>query len=286
MKNNWLRVGIPVLFTILLVGGVLGSVGAIPSNDKADRAKKLAKKIEGDLKNTEKYSEKDMDELVKLLEDISGVRLNNEQKKMAKDYTIKDMKKKIKLEKLKKKAVPVESARVKKTFSESGTAFQVISSSVPSITFKQPLVDITGGFGTDDAGYPYIINGDNDLYGVEVSTVYLDPFETSCPSGNYWMYILHYYDEDHPNPTLDQYYDTYRLIRYGRIEDEEAFYVGIINDMICFDEIWSNDKTFAYPVGQHGSATFSYSPTIYIAVWNHAMDVNDDNPKLQKADMP
>ena len=70
--------------------------------------------------------------------------------------------------------------------------------------------------------------------------------------------------------------------RYGRIEDVETFSIYKPTNQIFFVEIWSNDKTFAYPIGQHGNANFPVQSAIYIAVWNHAMDVDDDNPSLSK----
>jgi len=132
-------------------------------------------------------------------------------------------------------------------------------------------VDITGGAGFDDGWWPYAINGNNDLIQVELSEdIY------------YYTYTLTYKDEDHPDPELDATYDAYRLIRYGRIEDVETFSIYKPTNQIFFVEIWSNDKTFAYPIGQHGNANFPVQSAIYIAVWNHAMDVDDDNPSLSK----
>ena len=139
----------------------------------------------------------------------------------------------------------------------------------PVYRFAQPTVDITGGSGIDDAGWFYDINGDNDLYSVIITDL-----------GSKLKYTLWYYDEDYPLPAYDPIYDYYRIIRYGRIEDKEVFYVWD-SGTIEFGGIWSNDKTFAQ-FGQHGDGSFSLQSIVYIAVWNHAMDINDDNPSLSK----
>lgn len=159
--------------------------------------------------------------------------------------------------------------------SEDGKKVYDISAlaSGPVQVFIQPTVDITGGIGIDDGWWPYAINGNNDLIQVELSE-----------STYYYTYTLTYEDEDHPNPDLDALYDLYRLINYGRIEDIETFWIYKPTNQIFFVEIWSNDKTFAYPIGQHGNANFPVRSSIYIAVWNHAMDIDDDNPSLAKTE--
>lgn len=159
-----------------------------------------------------------------------------------------------------------------------------------SFTFYQPLVDIIGGSGYDDHNNYYNVEGNNNLYKIEIARVPLFEGDTNCPlSGTveyYDMYTLYYYDEDHRDPWWDDYYDWIRQQIYGRTEDIETFYVRLATNLICVDNIWSNDETFYPFFGQHGFATFSYTPTIYIAVWNHAMDVDDDNPSLYKVPMP
>lgn len=69
---------------------------------------------------------------------------------------------------------------------------------------------------------------------------------------------------------------------FGRIEDWESFYIE--DGTIYFNGIWSNDKTYAFSIGQHGTQTRNYdSDVMYISnVWNHAMDVDDENPGLGK----
>jgi len=290
MKGSWFKVEIPALVVVvLLFGSILGSAGAVAKDDGIEKAKKIAKKIEKDLKETGKYSEKDLEKLILVLAQAHKLALSEKQKKAAKDYALHEIKKKIRLEKLKKNVISKTTTNLEKII--SGVTTYKILSSEPVFTFKQIEDDITGTGGYykfDDSGNPYNINGDNDLYRVDISTVYLDdPDYTNCPIGfTYWVYTMYYYDEDHPNPDLDPLYDAIRQATYGRIEDIETFYVRTIDNLICFDEIWSNDKTFAEPIGQHGIATFPYTSTIYIAVWNHALDVDDNNPSLDKVIKP
>lgn len=139
-----------------------------------------------------------------------------------------------------------------------------LSSSVPYSIYYwiQVYPDVYGDEGTDDAGNSYDVNGDNDLY--QVSAEY---------TTNYVKYTLYFYDEDHPDPTWDAIYDAWRQVWYGRIEDIESFTVQ--NNVINFDDIWDNDKTYAEWVGQHGDKTRDYTSNtkVYISnVWNHAMD--------------
>jgi hypothetical protein len=289
MRSSWLRVGIPVLFVVLLFGSMLGSAGAVAKDDGIGKAKKIAKKIEKDLKETGKYSEKDLEKLILVLAEEHKLTLSEEEKKAAKDYALHEIKKKIKLEKLKKNAISRAAVKSEKVISQAGTAYEIATSG-PVSTFFQPIVDITGGSGYDDNGNYYDVEGNNDLYLVEIEQVYLYEEDTYCPVDGlaelYTMYTMYYYDEDHRDPAWDAYYDDLRRAIYGRIEDIETFYVRVSDNSICFDGIWSNDETF-YPFwGQHGIATFPYTSTIYIAVWNHALDVDDDNENLDKVVKP
>ncbi len=149
----------------------------------------------------------------------------------------------------------------------------VYPSDVPySINYwAQVTYDVDGGKGTDDEGNGFDVNGGNDLYKI-VIYIYSD---------THVVYELHYRDEDHPNPWLDKIYDAWRRIWYGRTEDIEQFTVE--NGVIEFNGIYDNGHTYAHSIGQHGTATRSYSPwvTVYVSnVWNHAMDIYDKNPSL------
>lgn len=266
------------LVLLLLFGSVF--IAGASAVQKSDRAEKIAKKIEKDLKETGKYSEKDLDELTKVVEEITGRVLNDEEKSAAKDYIVAEIQKKIKLEKVERLATTSTSMKPERIVTTDSVGYEIKTAIGPVTTFKQPNIDITGGSGTDDGGYDYNINGGNDLYNVEITDeVYLD--EGYC-LGTFLVATMYYYDEDHPDPSLDSSYDQYRLAVYGRLEDIETFYIRPSTNTLCFDYIWSNDKTFAYPVGQHGNNVFSPTSTVYIAVWNHALDVNDDNPSLAK----
>ncbi|MBE8538935.1 hypothetical protein [Geoglobus acetivorans] len=164
------------------------------------------------------------------------------------------------------------------TYKDSTYTYMVfyapLSSDIPYPIYYwiQVSPDVNGGSGTDDAGNSYNVNGNNSLYKVSVEY-----------SSNYVKYTLHFYDEDHPDPTLDATYDAWRLIWYGRTEDVESFTVqdGVIN----FNDIWDNNKTYAEWWGQHGDITRNYtsSTKVYVSnVWNHAMDTLDKNLGMDK----
>ncbi|MBI2839557.1 MAG: hypothetical protein HYX75_14685 [Acidobacteria bacterium] len=130
--------------------------------------------------------------------------------------------------------------------------------------------DVKGGIGIDDAWWPYSVNGRNDFYRLDIEY-----------TQSYTKYTVYFRDEDHPDPLTDASYDAWRLAYYGRIYDKESFTVQ--NGMITFGDIWSNGKTYAYPLGVHGSQTRPFAPgtAIYISnVWNHAMDTLDTNRSM------
>lgn len=82
-----------VLALFLLFGGVfVAGANAESKDDKTGKVKKIAKKIEKDLKDTGRYLEEDLEELVRLLEELAKVKLNNEEKKIAKSYIIAEIK--------------------------------------------------------------------------------------------------------------------------------------------------------------------------------------------------
>lgn len=284
-----------LLAVFLLAGSlVAGGVVAKPGENKGkagkkDRVKKLAKGIEKDLKERGKYSEKDLNEFVAILAEKNNLTLSKKEKQEAKEYALREIKKKIRLENLQKRSISRETARPQKLTSESGTSFQ-LQVTGPISTIKQPLVDINGGSGTDGHGNDYNVEGGNDLYSVDVGEVWLYQEETTCPTSAlaelYTMYTLHYYDEDHRYPGWDEFYDDIRLNTYGRIEDIETFYVRKSDNTICFEGIWSNDESF-YPFwGQHGDEILSSTSTIYVTVWNHAMDDDTDDNVLNFVSKP
>ena len=285
MKER-IKPGATALVILLLFGSIfVAGASAVPKDNKAE---KMVKKIERDLKETGKYSEKDLDEFVKVLEESLNVELSEEEKKAVKEYALREIRKKIKLEKFKGRTTTSTSFKPRKTITADSVAYEIEATIGPVYWFVQPTDDITGGSGYDNANPPnyYNINGNNTLYNVEVDQIYLYADETYCTVNGlaelYLMYTMYYYDEDHPSPTWDSYYDWLRQQIYGRIEDIETFYVRVSDNSICFDGIWSNDKTFAVDIGQHGYAEFLPTNTVFIAVWNHALDVDDENDNLAK----
>ena len=137
----------------------------------------------------------------------------------------------------------------------------------PIISWKQVTVDINGGSGTDSASNDYDINGDNDFSSL-----------TTSYTSTQVTYTLTFDDEDHPDEFWDDFWDNWRQVRYNRTTDIESF--TVTSSGVVFDDIWSNDKTFAEFWGQHGDKTRTYSSgmSIYISnVWNHSMDTTNEN---------
>ena len=165
-----------------------------------------------------------------------------------------------------------------------------------TVSFKQVKADTEIAFGQDCSGYPYITN----LWQTSANPpIYIpDPKNTLkkvivhdySDYSNGWYYYkleLVFGDEDVPfSPAANYAYDMYRLGKYHRIEDIESFVLNSYDRgqtwHVDFQDIWSNGKTFAYPVGQHGSVTRvvrSGSVSVYVSnVWNHAMDIYNSNP--------
>ena len=262
---------------VLLVGSVVVASSGQEKIKNDDAVKKITEKIKKDLEKENKYSEKDLELLIDLLQDLTKTKPSKEERKMVKNYIIAELKKDIKNKQIRQKLGHLSKiASVKPKISVSSN-YRVYSIAplvyVGPSHFAQPWVDITGGSGYDDAGNPYNIDGNNDLINVDI--------ESNPPYYTVFTYTLTFKDEDHPDPTLNSIYDKWRLIEYGRIEDIETFY-AYASGSIVFIDIWSNDKTFAYWWGSHGDNSFPGVDTVYIAVWNHAFDVDDDNPSLSK----
>jgi hypothetical protein len=141
--------------------------------------------------------------------------------------------------------------------------------SAPHLTLYQTYVDIYGGYGIDNAGWPYNINGHNDLYKVLT-------WGSSYP----YTYRLIYYDEDHPDPALDATYDYYRYLRTGTYEDSAQFTVWDANNL-QYSLSWSGSYTFGYPAGNHGSITRNNHPWMYVSnIWNHDIGTENTNPSM------
>jgi len=88
MRRGWFKVGLPVMLALLLLGSITGSASAAAEDDKAEKAKAIAEKIEKDLEEKGDYSKEDLDELIGLLEDLANVKLTKEKREMAKNYVL------------------------------------------------------------------------------------------------------------------------------------------------------------------------------------------------------
>jgi len=143
--------------------------------------------------------------------------------------------------------------------------------SAPTLTLIQLSVDIAGGYGTDDAGNDFDIDGGNNLYKVLT-------WGNSYP----YTYRPYYYDEDHPDPGLDAAYDYYRYLQTGTYEDSAQFTIWDANNL-QYSLSWSGTHTFGYPIGNHGSITRNNYPWMYVSnIWNHDIGTEDTNPSLSR----
>ena len=209
-----------------------------------------------------KYS-KQLDLIIDKLEDITGRTMTQKEREMFKYLLVREHLSRIDQEQKfnnisKREAVkPIPIG----TYRSSGYIYRVyyapLSTDVPYPIYYwiQVYPDVYGGKGVDDAGNSYDVNGNNSLYKV------IAEYTT-----NYVKYTLYFYDEDHPDPTWDTIYDTWRQIWYGRIEDIESF--TIQNGVINFDDIWDNNKTYAEWWGQHGDQTRDYTSNTVVYVSN------------------
>jgi len=140
--------------------------------------------------------------------------------------------------------------------------------------YVQTYCDVYGGIGVDDALLPYSVNGGNSLYDVIVYTYSTEVFYQLC-----------YYDEDHPNPTIDAEYDLFRLVYYGTLEDRALFKHVFSDNRIYLLECWNSGMTYAWLAGIHGNKDYPYFAYYYFYVsniWNHDIDVSDSNPSMSK----
>jgi hypothetical protein len=137
-----------------------------------------------------------------------------------------------------------------------------------SFILAQSGPDVYGGFGFDNSGLPYNVNGGNNLYQVRV-----------WPGSPVTTYQLRYYDEDHPIPQLDYQYDTLRLIIYGNLLDYALF--DVTSSQIYFNSCGSNGYTYAWLTGIHANTYRPKNSVIYVAnIWNHDIDIYNSNPGM------
>ncbi len=226
-----------------------------------------------------------IDKVIGLAEEITGVHLGIRERELLRYIFVREYLSKILQEdlldqmivKASMKKITVKPIVIKRIAVEGFKIYYTpLSTTTSTVPYPiewwiQVYPDVYGGSGWTSI-WPYIVDGGNDLYLVDI---YYNETTT--------VYVLHFRDEDHPNPLVDKVYDAIRLLTYGRIEDVETIYV--VNNTIVFPDIWDNNKPYAYPIGQHGYIQRPYTPqvVIYVSnVWNHAMDTIDKNPSLDK----
>ncbi len=82
-------------------------------------------------------------------------------------------------------------------------------------------------------------------------------------------------DEDYPNKFMDIVYDAYRMVKWGRIEDAETFYIK--GNTVIFPDDYSGDATFYQTKNLHNHAEISIAEfqkksgkiLVYVNTWNH-----------------
>lgn len=186
---------------------------------------------------------------------------------------------------------PIKVASVKAESKVYDYYYAPMSSSIPYPIhwWVQVRVDVTGGSGVDDKGNGYNVDGKNDLFNIIV-------YYTSSSV----QYELHFYDEDHPHPWMDNWYDGYRCDHYPDRDStygcEDIESINVENGVIEFPGTFSGDydchgnyceepQTYAVDGPHHYSGTRPYSSNVAIYIsntWNHLMDTVDSNPSMEK----
>jgi len=230
-----------------------------------------------------KKYEKNLDEIVARLDTLTGVHLDETNRTILKEIIVTEHFKKVSNDmELEKRGLKLEDAKVITpkvlgvvTMTDEINKPETDSIvSAPLMNLYQTYPDVYGGYGFDDAGLPYNVAGGNTLYKVLT-------WGNSYP----YTYRLYYYDEDHPNPTLDVTYDYYRYLEIGTYEDSAQFTVWDASN-IQYSLSWSSTRTYGYPAGNHGSITREYHPWIYVSnIWNHDIDTSDSNPTMSMLKM-
>ena len=145
----------------------------------------------------------------------------------------------------------------------------------------QPKSDVEEGNGVEEVYMCYLKHGASWV--IEVTVVFSD--------------------EDHPQPNSldDIWYDVWRLISWGRVEDIETFYI-ILHPMRTFIKyeglaiilneslgirsiapIGSDYKSFGSAAHEEGTETLEGTEiTIYVNTWNHAFSIQDTNKNTEK----
>jgi hypothetical protein len=224
--------------------------------------------------------DKNLDEIVLLLDNLTNVHLDEANRALLKEIIVTGEFKHISNDmELEKRGLKIEDAKIIKPnilgIVNSTDELNKLKTdsllSAPALTLYQVSFDVYGGYGTDSAGRSYDINGDNDLY--EVLT-----WGSAYP----YTYRLMYLDEDHPDRSLDASYDALRYAQTGTYEDSAQFTVWDATNL-QYSLSWSNSYTFGYPIGNHGSITRANHPWMYVSnIWNHDIGTEDTNPYMSK----
>lgn len=228
-----------------------------------------------------KYN-KNLDEIVGLLDKMTDVNLDDANKTLLKEIIVTEHFKHVSNDMtLAKRGLKLEDAIVitpkilgvvnmTEELSSAGTESML---SAPAMKLYQTYPDVYGGSGFDDSGLPYIVNGGNSLYKVLT-------WGNSYP----YTYRLYYYDEDHPVPALDTTYDAYRLAQTGTIEDSAQF--EVYDSTIHYSLSYSGSYSYAYPAGNHGSVSGAKQSYMYVSnIWNHDISTSDTNPTMSMLKM-
>ena len=305
-----LRKIVIAMLALMLAGAVMVPCVSAEENDQtrlADEAnvRELIKSIDSDIRQivderhlysekagTNQFSfpvnefirkhDKDLDEIILTLADLKDIDLDETQKITLKEIIVAEGFKHISADvELEKRGLKIQDAKVftPKILGIANSTDDISKLekesllSAPSLTLYQVSFDKYGGYGTDDDGWDYDINGNNDL-------TYVMTWGNSYP----YTYRLVYKDEDHPNPSLDALYDYYRCGDWDEegCEDSAQFTVWDANN-VQYSLSWSDTYTFGYPTGNHGSITRTNHPWMYVSnIWNHDIGTSDTNPSLSK----
>jgi len=145
----------------------------------------------------------------------------------------------------------------------------------------QPKSDVEEGNGVEEVYMCYFRHGASWV--IEVTVVFSDE------------------DRPQPNSLDDVWYDVWRLISWGRVEDIETFYI-ILHPMRTFIKyeglaillneslgirsiapIGSDYKSFSSTAHEEGTETLEGTEiTIYVNTWNHAFSIQDTNKNMEK----
>ncbi len=149
------------------------------------------------------------------------------------------------------------------------------------LVFMQPRIDVEKGNGLRRVYFCKYMRGDKEV--LEVTLVFGD--EDRLPSGS----------------KLDLWYDVWRLIAWGRLQDIETFYI------VRKESTYEIDLTGLQlilrenlgvrkipPIGSGGKGYFEAGHeyevevvrgdkiVVYVNTWNHALSTIDTNPRLVK----